>query len=87
MGTAVARSVATVTAVIVVATGTVGALLTLGAFAAGTVGGSNVALRLRKERTHRKTIFAALLVDLDELDLHLVALLKTGGSHVGQTLP
>ena len=46
-----------------------------------------IALGLGCQYSHRQTIFAGLLVDLDELDIHLVALFQTARFHVLETLP
>ena len=54
---------------------------------AGTSLTLHVAFGLGLEGAHRQAVLAGLLVDLDELDGDLVALLEAAGGHVGQALP
>ena len=66
---------------------TTGTAVTLTAWAAGCALTLDVAFGLGLKRTHRQAELAGLLVDLDQLDLDLVALLEARCLHVFETLP
>ena len=89
-GTAVATVAAFATGTVAFTAGTT--LATVTTFATGTVAtGCALALYVSfgfgLEGTHGETIFAGLLVNLDELDFYLVAFLEAGCLHVFETLP
>ena len=46
-----------------------------------------VALGLLLQGTHRQAVLAGLLINLNELDCHLVALMQAACLHVGKALP
>ena len=89
-GTTVVASFAagTTRAAVAFATGTVAFTAgTLSAVATGTGLTLYVAFRFLGQRTHRKAVLAGLLVDLNELYLHDVALLKAGSLHILKAVP
>lgn len=82
-----AGTVATFTARSAVATVAAVTTLTTGTVATGSTLALYVTFGFGLKGTHRQTVLAGLLVDLDQLHLYLVAFLKSGSLHVLEAIP